>query len=576
MYNVALTLCPASSWLHEYYAADVKAVIGPAEWGTCIRTIFTPGYYTSTLAYQNNIIAASFSNRGIVIFDALTGSQTAVLSEHDGHVRYLTFSLDGTLLVSGSNDKTIKLWDFQTGGVIKTFCGHTSVVIAVSISADNTIIASGSEDMTIFLWNIETGEHHVIEEHKDHVTTVNFSPTNPQLLLSASKDGTVRQWGIDGHQIGPTYAGSHVAFSPDGTQFVSYAQTAVTIRNTDSGATVVEFHLTNGYPNYCCFSPDGRFIATPAGHNIYLWDITDPDPHLVRTLIGHTGLITSLVFPSSIILISASEDALIKFWQISASSADPGVLDTESILPTSASIKSVSLQSKDGLAFSIDSVGVVRTWDILTGLCKESFKTKARGVTYGDVQLISGRLVIVWQEGLGEKIHIWDTEKDRLQTVGTPYYWTGGIRITGDGSRVLQLSDEFIIAWSMETGEPAGKERVGGGHSPMLDPFRMDGSKVSVCSGKSSTKGWDFGVPGSIPIQFSETSLDRPRLDFIDIGEWSRTSPLRVKDRVTGKEVFQLCGKYRNPYATQWDGQYLIAGYESGEVLILDFSHVLE
>ena len=25
---------------------------------------------------------------------------------------------------------------------------------------------------------------------------------------------------------------------------------------------------------------------------------------------------------------------------------------------------------------------------------------------------------------------------------------------------------------------------------------------------------------------------------------------------------------------TQWDGQYLVAGYESGEVLILDFNHM--
>ena len=25
----------------------------------------------------------------------------------------------------------------------------------------------------------------------------------------------------------------------------------------------------------------------------------------------------------------------------------------------------------------------------------------------------------------------------------------------------------------------------------------------------------------------------------------------------------------------QWDGRYLIAGYESGEVLILDFIHII-
>jgi len=576
VYNFALTLCPSSSWLHEYCVANVKVVGGLSEWGACIRTVLFGNDHTETLAYCNNTIATGFTWQDIIIFDALTGSQTAVLSGHTGYVRSLAFSLDGTLLVSGSNDNTIKLWDVQTGGAVKTFCGHTNIVLSVSISADNTVIASGSEDNTICLWDIGTGQCCVIKEHKDDVNTISFSPTNPQLFLSASVDDTVRQWGIDGHQVGPTYAGSYVAFSSDGTQFVSCAWTAVTVRNTDSGATIAEFHLADGDLRHCCFSPDGRFIAASAGHTIYLWDITGPDPHLVKSFIGHTAYITSFVFSSSLTLISASDDGdgSVKFWQISASSADPAAPETESKLPTSAPIKSVSLQSKDGLAFSIDSAGVVRTWDILTGLCKESFKTEAKAITCGDVQLINGRLIIVWREYRKKEIHIWDAEKGRLQTVDTPCEYTGGLRITGDGSRVLQLGRDCIMAWFISTGEPAGEESFEGDYN-YFDPLRIDGSKVLVCSAESSTQGWDFGIPGSTPIQFSKASLDRPHLDFIDVRRQSSTSPVRVEDRVTGKEVFQLCGRYAKPTATQWDGQYLIAGYRSGEVLILDFSYVL-
>jgi len=569
VYNFALTVCPSSSWLHEHYAANVKMVVGPAKWGTCIRTVFFGNDHTFTLAYCNNTIATGFTTKDIITFDAITGSQTAVLSGHTGYVRSLTFSLDGTLLVSGSNDNTIKLWDVQTGGVVKTFCGHTDLVLSVSISADNTVIASGSQDKTICLWDIGTGQCCVIEEHKGYVNTVSFSPTNPQLLLSASTDGTVRQWGIDGHQIGPTYAGSYVAFSSDGTQFVSCAQTVITVQNSDSGATVAKFHLAKKHLSHCCFSPDGMFIAASAGCAIYLWDITGPGPHPVKTLIGHMDDITSLIFSSSLTLISASEDDSVKFWQISASPVDPVASDTKSIQPNLAPIRSVSLQSKDGLAFSIDSAGVVRIWDTPTGLCKESFKTEAENTTCGDMQLISGRLVTVWQEFCRREIYIHDAERGRLQTVDTPCTYTRGLRITGDGSRVLQIDDEFILAWSIWTGEPAGKENLED-YNISLDPLRMDGSKVLVHSGESSTQGWDFGIPGSTPIQFSEASSDRPRLHFTDIRRWPG-----VVDRVTGKKVFQLSGRYAEPAATQWDGQYLIAGYESGEVLILYFGHVL-
>ena len=98
----------------------------------------------------------------------------------------------------------------------------------------------------------------------------------------------------------------------------------------------------------------------------------------------------------------------------------------------------------------------------------------------------------------------------------------------------------------------------------------MDGSKVLVCLGGILVQGWDFGVPGSTPIQLSETSSGR--LNLIDVREWVEGSPVRIEDSVTGEEVFQLCGKYKNPSAIQWDGQYLIAGYETGEVLIFGFN----
>ena len=543
-------------------------VVGPAQWGTCICTVSNVARTPALACWNNNIATTGPTDHDIVILDALTGSKMVVLSGHTGWVNSLAYSLDGTFLVSGSSDKTIKLWDVQTGGVIKTLCGHTSEVCSVSISADDTMIASASQE-AICLWDIRTGSCCVI---KRNASTVTFSPTNPQ-FLSSSDSGPVQQWDINGHSVGSPVPGDHVAFSPDGTQFVSWEWGTFTIRNTDSKTTVATFNVV-GEAHSCCFSPNGRFIAVAVDTAIFLWDITGPEPYLIQTFIGHDDSITSLVFASPYNIISASEDNLIKFWQISVSSADSVLPDSKSSSITFPQISFVSLQARDGLAFSIDLEGVVKTWDILTGCCREAYETQIVGIEEADIQLIDDRLIIVWKEMFQQNINVWDIEKGKVQTIEIADWHGCGLRIIGDGSRVLQICEDSIQAWNIWTGEAVYKERLESG-TKRFDPLRMDGSKVLVRSGESSIQGWDFETPGSTPTQLPENFPGKPHLNLIDVTHWSEDSPVRIEDSITGKEVFQLCGRYAKPAATEWDGQYLIAGYSSGEVLILDFGNAL-
>ena len=541
-----------------------------AEWGTCSRTVSFK-YLPRALACWGDLIAVgleSYSNN-IIILDAITGAHMSVLSEHTHWLQSLAFSSDGKLLVSGSCDETINLWDIQTGGVVMTFYGHTDWIWSVSISLDQTTIASGSWDHTIRLWDIQTGECcHVIEQQQK-VHYVSFSPRDSQSLMSVS-NGKVHQWGFKSHQIESVYDGYHAAFSSDGTQFVSYNGAAVTVRNSNSGAVEAEFQVASSDFSHFCLSSDGRLVAGAAGNTVYIWDIANSDPHPIDTFVGHNDNITSLVFSSC--LISASKDGSVKFWQIGASSTDPFMTDTVFIPPTSASIKSVTLQTKDGIAISTDSHGVVKTWDISTGLCQASLQTPAKDIAYIDAQLVESKLVLVWHGGDLET-YIWDAEKDKTQKLATPTCFLNGIKISGDGSKVFILYDNFIQAWSMQTGEVVGEVELEG--APYLDHLCADGSRIRVCFEDSLTKEWDFGIQGSPPIPLSNISSDRPCLDLIGGTRGLDFSPVRIRDTVTGKVVFQLYGRYEKPAWMQWDGQYLVAGYASGEVLILDFSYML-
>ena len=531
----------------------------------------SPSRSPKTLVCWKDIVAVGLSSGDIIILNEITGTCKSTLSGHTDEVNSLDFSFDGAMLVSGSNDTTVKLWDIQTGGVIKTFHNHTNWVQSVSISPDCTVIASGAKDRTICIWDLQTGGCcHTIGGHNSYITFVCFSPTNSQLLISAS-GGTIYHWDINGHQIGPVCSGDALAFSSDGAYFVSWRGNFAMVRNSDSGVVLARLHIPFNSFHCCCFSPNGRFIAGAVGDRIYIWNITGPDPCLVETF-GHSGNITSITFSSSS-LISASQNRSVKFWQISSLSMNLIEGNPIPIPPTSVSIQSVSLQVEDGIAISSDSDGVVRTWNISTGFCEASFQTPAKGRTWRDSQMIDGKLILIWFAD--KKIHIWDTKKDELlqqvDVLSTGGLWD--LRISGDGAKVFFADGSIIKAWSIWTGEVMGEVRLEGNLSP--HSLSLDGSKIWVHIQGSSPQGWDFGVSGLPPVLLSNMSPNRPRLDLFDGTKRQNTTPSRVKDTVTGKEVFRLYGRYAKPTRTQWDGRYLIAGYNSGEVLILDFIHMI-
>jgi len=564
IYHSALPFSPSSSWLQKCYSADlsltVKVVKGAlAEWGMCSHTTLLRGY-PNTLSYWNNTVAVGLEPGDIIILDAITGSQTTMLSEHRGGVNCLTFSSDGTSLVSGSGDCTVKLWDVQTGGVIKTF-GHTKWVLSVSISADCTIIASGSGGR-ICLWDIQTGVcYHTIEQ-QEGVHCVSFSPTSPQHLISIC-NRKAQQWVTNGQKINPPFDSSCIAFSSDGAQFVSCYGTYVTVQNSDSGTIMTRFVVDENI-QCCCFSPDSRLVAVAAGDTIYVWDITSSNPHLVETFLGHTAYITSLEFSSPFSLISASGDRSVKFWKIDVLLADPIVVEPVSTQITLPLISSISFQAKTGVAISSDADGVVKTWDIPVSLCKASSQSPAEYYKYGNVKLIDSKLVFVWYGD--EKINIWDPEKGKflLQTDISERNLLD-LRISGDGSKIFCINKEFIQAWDIWTGEVVGKAKFLGVHGKTL--LVMDGLKVWMEILGINPRGWDFGIPGLPPVGLSVLPQ---RLHLNDTKVWDN-SQYRIQDTATGRVVFELPGRFQSHIVeVQWNGQYLAISFGSGEELILE------
>ncbi|KAF7727362.1 hypothetical protein EC973_007605 [Apophysomyces ossiformis] len=87
-------------------------------------------------------------------------------------------------------------------GYHTAFYTHKNTVIDVNWSQDDSMLLTGSADRLMRIWDVETQNClATFEGHTMSLRSVNWHPTNPDLLVSASKDGSFRIWDIRYRQI---------------------------------------------------------------------------------------------------------------------------------------------------------------------------------------------------------------------------------------------------------------------------------------------------------------------------------------------------------------------------------------
>ena len=157
-------------------------------------------------------------------------------------------------------------------------------------------------------------------------SAVSVSRQMEKIIASASVDKTVRLWNtIMGQYIrtitGHTSPVNSICFSPDGKTIASAAGHWVTdedftvqLWNTTTGQHLKTLKGHTNNVKSVCFSPDGKTIASASWDNtVRLWDATT-GKH-IRTLTGHTFYVNSVRFsPDGKTIASASYDKTVRLW----------------------------------------------------------------------------------------------------------------------------------------------------------------------------------------------------------------------------------------------------------------------
>ncbi|CAE7097919.1 unnamed protein product [Rhizoctonia solani] len=228
-----------------------------------------------------NLIASGSYDKTIRLWDPSTGQQSGKALKGNVPILSVAFSPDAKLIASGSSGYysptryAVQLWDVKTKkAASRPLKGHTGVVNSVSFSPDGTRLVSGSHDKTIRVWDVDRESPLLgpLTAHTDWVRSTAFSPDNSQ-IVSCSDDGTIRLWDprtgktIRNQYTGHTSAVCSVSLSPLGTYVASGSiDKTVCLWDVRTGCQVGQlFEEHTDYVTSVAFSPCGQFIASGSG-----------------------------------------------------------------------------------------------------------------------------------------------------------------------------------------------------------------------------------------------------------------------------------------------------------------------
>ena len=147
-----------------------------------------------------------------------SGLPVATFAGHTDGVAAVSCAVDGdAFIASGSFDKTVRLWEpynceKKTSYQARILRGHEDLVIAIACKCVDRsfLLASGSRDATVIVWDLDARAPAFKLDHGSHVFDIFIFRQQPQswCVATASGDRCVRVWDLgrrscavlDGHR----------------------------------------------------------------------------------------------------------------------------------------------------------------------------------------------------------------------------------------------------------------------------------------------------------------------------------------------------------------------------------------
>ncbi|EMD36386.1 hypothetical protein CERSUDRAFT_115389 [Gelatoporia subvermispora B] len=163
--HACISLAFSSNGTHLFVGTDQGTIYLVDSTTGADTTFFVDEYRgpisTVDVSYNGSCIAASHP-RAVLLWKSFTpGTPPIMLEGHTETVYCVTFTPNGSRLVSGSFDNTVRVWDVKTCDVICVLQDHTADIMSIAVSPSESYIVSGDESGVIRLWDTAIADAHI-------------------------------------------------------------------------------------------------------------------------------------------------------------------------------------------------------------------------------------------------------------------------------------------------------------------------------------------------------------------------------------------------------------------------------
>jgi len=208
---------------------------------------------------------------------------------HGQGIGAVSFSSDGTRLITGSSDHSARVWEVQTGEWLLPLLPHTGSVDAAQFSFDGKRIVTMDSQGVARVWNAISGaaitpavkaddfDPNPMDEAKRLPVSACFSPDGQRILTA---------WGSKSAHLWDAASGQHLmalshdamvhyaVFSRDGRSVVTCSSDRTArVWDAHTGKMVAAPLRHDRFVAWAQFSPDGKRLLTVSDRTVvHLWD----------------------------------------------------------------------------------------------------------------------------------------------------------------------------------------------------------------------------------------------------------------------------------------------------------------